>query len=364
MSSDVTIPVVDLTRYLESGERTGLAREDCEAVARALEQFGVVVVRDSRVPTDLSAEFLRLTERYFGQPDTAKRLDERADLGHQTGWTPPYTELPRDHMTFIDAGRLSVAGEENLPRTFHEWRVNGRRMRKDPKERFFAPFGPRPTTTKYPSLNAPPVVPGAFPEWTQITGRWSEFMLGTIMTTLELAAIGFGMEADAFTQLMRYAPHLLAPTGSDLKLHGLGTVLAGFHNDLNLLTGHGRSNYPGLFAWTRDWQRFSVRVPQGCFLMQAGMQLERLTGGRVLPGFHEVVVTDDSSAQAQAALAEGRSPWRVTSTLFAHAGSEAILEPIGPFRTDEALLQYPPIEAGQQVADEIRLLCLDTTQQG
>lgn len=359
--SDMTISVVDLAPYLTGGRFDPVAQRASRAIAEALEQFGVVIVRDPRVPGDLGSGFLGLMERYFGQSVEVKQFDERVDLGHQIGWTPPYTELPRDHMAFLDAGRLSVAGEENLPRTFYDWRANGRRMRKDPKERFFAPFGPRPTMTKYPNLNAPPVIPGAFPEWMQITGRWSEFMLATIMTTLELAALGFGMNAHAFTGLMRFAPHLLAPTGSDLKMHGAGTVLAGFHNDLNLLTGHGRSNYPGLHAWTRDWERFLVRIPEGCFLMQAGMQLERLTGGRVLPGFHEVVVTEESSTLARTALAEGRSPWRVTSTLFGHADSEAILEPLGPFRTEEALQRYLPIEAGKQVAEEIRLLCLDAT---
>lgn len=31
-----------------------------------------------------------------------------------------------------------------------------------------------------------------------------------------------------------------------------------------------------------------VRVPNGCLLVQAGKQMEYLTGGRVLAGFHEV----------------------------------------------------------------------------
>ena len=42
-------------------------------------------------------------------------------------------------------------------------------------------------------------------------------------------------------------PHLLAPTASDLVKYGeKDTILAGFHTDLNFLTIHGRSRYPGL----------------------------------------------------------------------------------------------------------------------
>lgn len=65
-------------------------------------------------------------------------------------------------------------------------------------------------------------------------------------------------------------------------------MLAGFHYDLNFLTIHGRSRYPGLFIWLRDGRRVMVRVPEGCLLVQAGKQMEYLTGGHVLAGFHEV----------------------------------------------------------------------------
>lgn len=34
-----------------------------------------------------------------------------------------------------------------------------------------------------------------------------------------------------------------------------------------------------------------MSVPDGCLLVQAGKQLERLTGGHVLAGFHEVRLT-------------------------------------------------------------------------
>ena len=61
-----------------------------------------------------------------------------------------------------------------------------------------------------------------------------------------------------------------------------------FHYDLNLLTIHGKSRYPGLFVWLRDGRRVAVRIPDGCLLLQAGKQLEWLTGGAVLSGTHEV----------------------------------------------------------------------------
>lgn len=55
-----------------------------------------------------------------------------------------------------------------------------------------------------------------------------------------------------------------------------------------VLTIHGRSRYPGLYAWLADGRRIPVRIPEGCLLLQAGKQMEWLTGGAVKAGFHEV----------------------------------------------------------------------------
>lgn len=90
--------------------------------------------------------------------------------------------------------------------------------------------------------------------------------------------------------------HLLAPTASDLVKYGRkDTILAGFHTDLNFLTIHGRSRYPGLNVWARNTgKRIPVKLPAtGSYLLvQAGKQLEHISGGLVKAGFHEVIVND------------------------------------------------------------------------
>jgi len=59
-------------------------------------------------------------------------------------------------------------------------------------------------------------------------------------------------------------------------------------------TIHGRSRYPGLHIWARNTgKRIAVKVPAGRYLLvQAGKQLEHLTGGLIKAGLHEVVVND------------------------------------------------------------------------
>ena len=76
--------------------------------------------------------------------------------------------------------------------------------------------------------------------------------------------------------------------GVDLGRHGqAGSVYAGYHYDLNFLTVHGRSRFPGLAVWLRDGTRLPVSIPPGCLLIQAGKELEWLTAGSVRAGMHE-----------------------------------------------------------------------------
>lgn len=82
-----------------------------------------------------------------------------------------------------------------------------------------------------------------------------------------MAAIGMGIPKDTFTKRMQGGAHLLAPTGTDLEKYDVGTTLAGFHYDISLMTIHGKSRFPGLYVWLRDWTKVAVRIPKGCLLI-------------------------------------------------------------------------------------------------
>ena len=75
----------------------------------------------------------------------------------------------------------------------------------------------------------------------------------------------------------------------DLERYGAaGTCYAGYHYDLNFLTIHGKSRFPGLAVWLQDGRRMPVSIPDGCLLIQAGKQIEWLTNGFIHGGMHEV----------------------------------------------------------------------------
>jgi len=91
-----------------------------------------------------------------------------------------------------------------------------------------------------------------------------------------------------------------------------------------------------------------VKVPDGCLLVQAGMQAEYATGGHVLAGFHEVVVQPKTIEAIEAAKKSEKSLWRISSTCFTHFASDRTLQPLGKFAgVAGAADKYPPIKVGQ-----------------
>lgn len=59
--------------------------------------------------------------------------------------------------------------------------------------------------------------------------KWGKLLVDGVFTIAEMAAIGLDIEKDAFTSKLRDGPHLLAPTGCDLKRYNVGTIISGFH---------------------------------------------------------------------------------------------------------------------------------------
>jgi len=127
---------------------------------------------------------------------------------------------------------------------------------------------------------------------------------------------------------------------------------------LNYITIHGKSRFPGLFIWLKDGTKIPAAIPDGCLLLQAGIQLEYLTGGYLKAGFHEVIYTDATKAAFEKAKKEGKSTWRVSSTLFGHMRSDVILEPLGHFATASSKNKYKSISAAEQVEEEIKAINL------
>ncbi|RHZ77390.1 hypothetical protein Glove_180g71 [Diversispora epigaea] len=346
------LPIIDLDLYLNLRDDSThpLLIKECQKAVNALKEYGALIVKDSRVTEEDNYQFLNLMEDYYAQPTEIKLKDARPEIGHNVGVTPEYTETPRCQR---DPKCKSII--TNMPEEIRPKISTG----PDSKWRYFWHIGSKPKETKFPKFNPGPVIPEAFKDvWEEVMNKWGNQMHQAIKDISEMIAIGFGLPKNTLTDLTQDGPHLLAPTGSDLNIYGkLNTILAGFHYDLDFLTIHGKSKYPGLNIWPRDRSsKIPVRVPDGCLLVQAGKQLEWMTAGEILAGYHEVIVTEDTLKAIEKVKRNkpDRPLWRVSSTLFFHIASDNKLNTLKPFKPNPEV--YPAIYAGEQVRNEYKVI--------
>jgi isopenicillin N synthase-like dioxygenase len=340
----MSIDVVDISQFL-TNKNDAASKEACKKLAQILKETSCVIIKDPRVSEEHNSKFLDMMERYYNQPDEQKMKDVFPELNYSRGTTPEFVEIPRDHSQTIS--NLKPENAAHVPKG------------ADPKWRYFWRVGEIPKNSKFPGLNYPPLIPDNFPEWGEVMNNWAKLMLESIQTVAEMLAIGLELPSDCFLKRMQNGPHSLAPTGSNLgKYNSLDTIFAGFHYDLNFLTIHGKSRFPGLFIWLRNGTRILVKVPDGCLLVQAGKQLEWFTGGEITAGFHEVVVCPETLEALERAKSQNRPPWRVSSTFFGHIGLDEELRPLEYFENTESMKKYPPTLAGDQVMDELKKINL------
>jgi len=213
------LETIDVTEFLKD-KSSPASLEACKLAAETLKNTSCLIIKDPRVTEEDNNTFLSMMEKYYELPNEQKMKDVRAEISYQLGATPEFIEVPRDHTNVIKD--LKPENSAHIPKG------------ADPKWRYFWRVGERPTNTKFPELNAAPVIPESFPQWSGVMNKWGTLMLQSLNTVCEMTAIGLGLPSNTFLDLMNQGPHLLAPTGSDLaRFNQIGTIFAGFHYDLN-----------------------------------------------------------------------------------------------------------------------------------
>lgn len=326
------IGLADLSVYLSSPSSSS-ALAECKKVADSFIHTGAVLIRDPRATSLLNTRFLDLLEAYFAQDLEQLREDERPEMSYQVGVTLENTEKPvclrkQSCGEVIQGLReeerpVDLEGHETDPKMRFFWKmVNEARSGLEAtttldavaqaasaekmmgeSELTSSELGntsePNTNTSKPASFeNANNVIPSAFADsWASIMNDWGQKMVQAVSGVSEMLAIGLGLLPNTYTSASLYGHHLLAPTATDLLRYGqkVNTIFAGFHQDLNFLSCHGKSRYPGLHIWARNsGKKIQVKVSDGCLLLQAGMQLEWATGGLIKAGYHEVVCSKET----------------------------------------------------------------------
>jgi isopenicillin N synthase-like dioxygenase len=332
------IPIIDYTPFLDS-PTSQAALDACRLAARAFKEVGVVIVKDPRFDHE-RGQFVRdETVRFYRQPDEVKRRYIRADTGRNLGWVEPFQESAGKRDEF-----RALVPPEHAPSVWTD---------RDPKERWSQPSGKRPEFTEYPEYNVKePLVPAGFEDWVRESALWASEMIVSCFTAVDMFSIGADMrDPTLLRELLDCGPHLFAPTGCDLSKYGKpGTVIANWHSDMGFMTGHGKSNFPGLRVWTRDNRRIPARVPDGHLILQAGRQFAICTGNQVHPGRHDVVATEDMIPGIERDFDLGLVPWRVSLTEFVHVASDKMLQPYDIFDSPEARAELVAMDEPAQLA--------------
>lgn len=334
----VSLPIIDLTRTLRGEVDMEAARE----IVRALHEYGVFLVRDPRgLSIDEDARFRAMSQQYFAQPRELLDQDVRAEFGYQVGLTPPGVEEAVECTEF-----LRSLQPENRPTAFPPGFA-------DPKYRFMWRAGTQPAKTRFPTLNKreEQVVPAALSSvWPGLMDRQAQVLMDACFTCTTLVELGLGLEAGRLTRRLVDGATILALNAIDLSTLKVGEIINACHNDFCFFTGHDRSNYACLIIWLRDGTKLEVSIPPGCFLLQGGQQLEYVTGGYFLAGYHEVSYTQRAADAVVRAQANGFSTIRVARSLFMHLHTDAVMRVIeqlqGLVSLELAAQKYPPIFAG------------------
>jgi isopenicillin N synthase-like dioxygenase len=340
--------VIDLTLFLDTKEQCYADKLLINKVLNNIRETGILIVKDPRVNANANNVFIDMMERYYEQPDNIKYHDARKQHHYQVGITPANIEKPLDHCEKIF--HLQNTDPNNAPH---------KPTTRDPKERFFWRLGNVSIENKdsnYSSIEVSNVIPNGFREWKENMDTWGNHLFDTINTVSRLLAVGLDLEPEFFVNRMKNSDTLLAPTGINVADRKVNDIVAGYHYDISFLSIHGKSRYPGLYIWTRNGQKVLVKIPDGCLLIQAGKQLEHVTGGYIQAGFHEVVITQEALDKVHQQNIS--STWRVSSTMFAHYNNNCILSVIDKFTNDNAVIEYPPITKGEWLIQELNKINL------
>lgn len=323
----MSIPVVSLADLTSADPDVQASVAD--AIRLAFGTYGLIYIREHAIERqdvlDTYAEYRSVLDR----PVSEKATWGGANIWYQRGWTPPNTE------------QAVVAGGQ-----------------PDFKECFFcSPIELDPTCRNaWPEVYAENVWPDDAPEF-----KAGMMGLGQQIHTIGLALLGgceraLGLASGELTERCVGAPHVTRLL-KYLELRSdqvdTGILWGEEHTDFNLLTllpggsfyREGLEAAPedggGLYLRTRptadhpNGEMVRGKPPEGCIVAQVGQQLEMLTAGRFTATPHVITAPSEPG-------------WtRCSMAHFIHLHGRELVEPLVPFRSDEAATSYlPPVLAG------------------
>ena len=285
-----------------------------DALGRSFRETGFAVISDHPVPQPVIDRNLAATKAFFALPEAAKLKYDGREGGGQRGYTAFGTENAKGKA------------EADLKEFWH----TGRALPAN------SPY--RATMADTPSVAEVPDFDAATRGLYDALDNFGRQLLRAVALHLKLEETWFDNKVDvgnSILRLLHYPPQVNPPPE--------GSVRAGAHEDINVITLLLGAEEAGLEVKHRSGKWLSVNPPPGALVINCGDMLQRLTAG-VLPSTTHRVVNP--------APERSRFP-RYSTPFFLHFNQDVMIEAL-PGCVAEGGKAEPPITAQDYLMERLR----------
>ncbi len=283
------------------------------ALGRSFRETGFAVIKDHPVDTDIIQNNLEATKAFFALPVETKETYYDPNGGGQRGYTPFGSENAK--------GRTAA----DLKEFWH----TGRKIADDSPLRAHMPD--TPTVPEVPGFGA-----ATYALFTALDD-FGRQLLRAVSLHLELDEDWFEDKVNvgnSILRLLHYPPQMRPPPE--------GTVRAGAHEDINVITLLLGAEEAGLQAKHRSGEWLSVNPPEGALVINCGDMLQRLTAGVLPSTTHRVLNPSPERAKFP----------RYSYPYFLHFNSDVLIKAL-PNCIAEGGKAEPPITAADYLTERL-----------
>jgi isopenicillin N synthase-like dioxygenase len=307
-----TIPVVDLSLFTHGNEAE--KRRFVHELGNAFEEFGFVSVKNHGVSQELIDNYYAAVKAFFALPSDTKRSYEIVELAGQRG----YTSFGREQAKGYDTPDLKEF-----------WQMGQTVEDNDAIK------------AEYPDN----VQVNEVPAFDELGLKLYRSFERCGIDLLRAIAIHLGIGEFYFDQYVHNGNSILrAIHYPPITQEPKNAIRAEQHEDINLITLLVGASADGLQLLTKENEWADITAPEGCFVVNVGDMLQRLTNNQLKSTTHRVVNPP-------------REKWntpRYSIPFFTHPKSTMRLDCLENCITDQNPLAYAPITAGEYLDERLR----------
>lgn len=307
-----TIPIVDLSQFTQGDDRS--KQQFVEQLGKAFEETGFVSVRNHGVSQQLVDDYYAAVQQFFALPTEVKKKYEIPGLAGQRG----YTSFGREQAKGFDAPDLKEF-----------WQMGQIVEDGDPIK------------NEYPDNVSVPDIPDFDQKGRELFKAFEKCGI----ELLQAIAIHLGIGEFYFDKYVHNGNSILrAIHYPPITQEPKNAIRAEQHEDINLITLLVGASAEGLQLLSKQNEWLDITAPEGCFVVNVGDMLQRLTNNRLRSTTHRVVNPP-------------REKWgnpRYSIPFFTHPKSSMPLDCLSSCVDERHPLQYEPITAGEYLDERLR----------